>query len=156
MITFFEFLDGTRYCLARDIIDTAREHGYSPTISTDGRVHPGTICNKLMRRIIKDPGLRRKFNITPSSVIELRMYQEGGGDYFIQRLIREQYIVANMAARGIIDFYSKEAAEAILATLLNADKAEIPMDTIYNVNYYVKKHDKSLEKGRLKPKASLF
>lgn len=156
MIQWFKFMDGTEYCLARDIIDYARSLGYHPPISSDERVHPGSICNRTMRTIIKDAGLRRKYKITPDSIVQIRPEYSPGSRRFMQYLVEEMGLSQSTVSKGHIDLYNKNAVESILSSLMGEQIIYRESYNPFDIRFPVVKSPKSVEKMRLKPKASLF
>lgn len=156
MIQWFKFTDGTEYCLARDIIDYARSLGYHPPISSDERVHPGSICNRTMRTIIKDAGLRRKYKITVESVVQVRPEYSAGSNCFMNYLVDEMGLSKSTIIKGHIDLYNRQAVEAILSSLMGEHIRYEEKYNPFDIKFPVVKSPKSVEKMRLKPKASLF
>ena len=149
--------DGKYYTFAPYIQKFAEEHGYKAPCEADGTKHPGTDCNAKMRAVIKDAGLRRIFTITPESVIDVYIDNNGFNSKFLQWLIDEGIVSDAYKKHKVIQLYSREAVDAILSVMLNYTLRYIPSrdkNWKYEGTVVVEYHNFELKKN--KPKASLF
>lgn len=144
----------SHYYLARDIVDYARSQGYNPPMS-DGRVHPGTLCNQALRVIMRDAGMRRKFSLNPTSAITVPFYNLENSEF--SRFLLDSNIECShpTLSKGYLDLYSERCVEALLFYFCNAEK-EVKSAITYAVPCSIVIESKSIDKKQMKPKASLF
>ena len=154
---WIQFPDGSRYTFAVDIQKFAEECGYLVPCEADGTRHPGTDCNAKMRTVIKDAGLRRTFDITEQSVVDVKLSDSpvtvSFSDWIIDRgLVSEAYWKI-----GVIQLYTLEAVNALLSVMLKAEVSYGPGDdNVYQCPILVTRLRHNFEKKRNRPKASLF
>ena len=147
-----------KYTFAADIQQFAELNGYKVPCEADGTRHPGTDCNAKMRTIFKDAGMRHTFNVTPHSVIEVRVEDGEVNRIWVQKLVDHGIISGAYLKQKCIQLYSEQAVNALLSVMLKT-----------HVEYHPDEKDKewhwdaplvagthNLEKKRNKPKASLF
>lgn len=155
---WINFPDGSRYTLAVDIQKFAERHGYVVPCEQDGTRHPGTDCNIKMRTVIKDAGMRHTFGITDNSVVEIMKDESEANKCFMLWLVAEDLVSVSYGKRRVVHLYSKEAVDALLSVMLKTHVVYVvdENDEEWNCPIGVTKRSHSLEKGKYKPKASLF
>lgn len=152
------FADGSSYTFAVDIQKFAESHGYKVPCEPDGTRHPGTDCNVKMRMVMKDAGMRRTFGITDNSVVEIMKDESDANKCFMLWLVAEELVSVSYGKRKVAHLYSMEAVNALLSVMLKTH-VEYEMDSSdreWDCPIKVTKRSHSLEKGKYKPKASLF
>lgn len=152
------FADGSSYTFAVDIQKFAEKHGYKVPCEPDGTRHPGTDCNVKMRMVMKDAGMRHTFGITDDSVIAIMKDETSANKCFMLWLVAEEILSVSYGKRKAVHLYSKEAVDALLSVMLKTHVVYEPDedDKEWNCPIGVTKRSHSLEKGKYKPKASLF
>ena len=149
--------DGSYYTLAVDIQKFAEKNGYFVPSESDGTRHPGTDCNAKMRTIVKNAGLRRTFNVTEQSVVDVVRDDTGSFD-LIQWLVDSEIISSSYLRIGVIQLYTHEAVNAILSSMLRMHVIYDldDNDDVWSCPYPVSRHRHNFEKLKNKPKVSLF
>lgn len=152
------FPDGTKYTFAVDIQKFAEKYGYDVPCEADGTRHPGTDCNAKMRTIFKDAGMRKTFEVTEHSVIDIKTGIHQNNLAFVQWLVYNGVVHSSYLKRGVVQLYSKEAVNSLLSVMLNSFVEYEPDDTDTEWKFpgVVVKECHSLEKKKNKPKTSLF
>ena len=154
---WIKFPDGCKYTLASDIQKTAEKYGYVVPCETDGTRHPGTDCNTKMRTIIKDLGLRRTFQITEMSVVDIRVQDSELSSSFLRQLVDEGVINDSYLKIGALQLYSENAVNALLSVMLKTAVSYAPEDdVVLEYRYAVPRRGHNFEKKQNKPIASLF
>lgn len=149
--------DGKYYTFAPDIQRFAEENGYKAPCEVDGTKHPGTDCNSKMRTVVKNAGLRRTFEITPESVIDIYVDDDNCNAKFLQWLIESRIVSDAYKKHKVIQLYSGEAVNAILSVMLKAEWVYNPVydsKYIYSHTLVTESHNFELKKN--KPIVSLF
>lgn len=153
-----KFPDGCMYTFASDIQNFAEREGYKAPREADGTRHPGTDCNAKMRTIFKSAGMRRTFNLTEQSVVDVRKADGGYNEAFVQWLVDKEIISDAYLKHPAIQLYSIEAVNALLSVMLNhfAEYVCDDCDYLWYSPIFVSKISHNFEKKRNRPKASLF
>ena len=152
------FPDGSSYTFAVDIQKLAELNGYTVPCEADGTRHPGTDCNQKMRAVIKDMGMRFSFGITEQSVVDVRVQDSPFNIAFVRWLADNGLASDYYVRKGVIQLYTKDAAEAILSTMLKTMVEYVPDDTdeAWDCAMLPVKRAHNFEKPKNKPKVSLF
>lgn len=155
---WIKFFDGSRYTFAVDIQKFAEQHGYVVPCEQDGTRHPGTDCNSKLRTAFKNRSMRRVFNLTEQSVVDIRADDSMFNRSFLRWIVDNELVTPYYLQRGVIQLYSIEAVNAILSVMLDTAVSyeEDQDDEGWLCYIFVTKRSHSLEKGKYKPKASLF
>lgn len=148
---------GNYYTFASDIQQFAEQQGYKVPCEADGTRHPGTDCNAKMRKAVKDAGMRKTFNLTAFSVVDVDISEEGNNAEFLQWLVNMGIVSDAFKKRNTIQLYSREAVDAILTVMLKLHLHYVPAgDSSWEspLPVFMECHNFELKKN--KPKASLF
>lgn len=155
---WIKFPDGSSYTFAVDIQKFAEMNGYIVPCESDGTRHPGTDCNAKLRTIFRNAGMRRTFRLTESSVVEVRAEDSFYNSEFINWLIERSIVSTSYFLHKSVQLYTKEAVNALLSSMLEM-QVEYKVDDEdreWMCPILVTKRSHSLEKGKNKPKVSLF
>lgn len=155
---WIKFPDGSSYTFAVDIQKFAEMNGYTVPCESDGTRHPGTDCNAKLRTIFRNAGMRRTFRLTESSVVEVRAEESFYNSEFINWLIERSIVSSSYFLHKSVQLYTREAVNALLSSMLEM-QVEYKVDDEdreWMCPILVTKRSHSLEKGKNKPKVSLF
>lgn len=130
-IRFIRFNDNSLLTFAPDIQNYATCRGYNPLIS------PWTDCDKRIRRIIKTPSLRAKYEIVPSSIVTFSLDEYGHNQYFFNWLEANKITRLTEINKRTIDMYTFKAAQAIISNML---KQDLDIEPIRESYYSFKVH----------------
>lgn len=101
-----------RYFLAEQILEFAQQHGFKPHISTDGRLHCSSMCNRYMHQVLGNQALRLKYNLNQNSMI--RIIRDEKSELFLQRVASALGKSLQIVSSGKLNLYSYDAFKAIL------------------------------------------
>lgn len=156
-LRWIEFPDGRKYTFAVDIQKLAEKHGYKVPCESDGTRHPGTDCNRKMRKVVKDIGLRRTFGINDGSVVDVRTDESEANAAFVRWLINQGFVSDSYLKGKAIQLYRLEAVNALLSVMLKAEtEYAILDDYVWEVPMMVTKRSHNFEMKQNRPIVSLF
>ena len=157
-VRWVKFPDGSSYTLAVDIQKFAESNGYKVPCDADGTRHPGSDCNRRLRSIFRDAGIRKTFGLTESCVIDVRFEDGFINQTFFDWLFDCGIVSIHYSGKGVIHLYSKESVNALLSAMLNThvEYEEDQDDEEWCCPLLVIKRSHNLELKRNKPKVSLF
>lgn len=157
-MNWINFVDGSRYTFASDIQKFAEANGYEVHCDPDGTRHPGTDCNRKLRVIFKDAGMRRTFNLNDRSVINVEAEQSFANEFFLKWLVENGIVSNSYLKKRSIQLYTVEAVNALLSKMLQT-QVEYEFDDsdrVWDCPTVVNAHGHNLEQSKNKPKVSLF
>lgn len=149
------FRDGTEYFTASDIVSHAISHGYRPHISTDNRLHPGSMCNRFMHQIIMNQAMRRYYNVDESSVIKISATKN---PLVVSKIVNACGLSSKSVVNDFLQLYNVNATKALLGFLLNRTDCYPTEKELVNVqiNGVVEYESKTVERKKERPKINLF
>lgn len=125
----YEFADGFKFCLAKDIEDYASTQGWRIKVDCEGNRHPGTICNTHIKRIIGKTELRRYFRWNGFDVVSLAV-KDTQNFSVISDLVYKEVINYSTVKTGYLDLYNLNAARMIISCMIQDIKFDIPDEDI--------------------------
>lgn len=159
----FEFANGCKFALARDVEDYAASRGWRIKVDCDGNRHPGTICNEHIKRIISKNNLRAHFLWRGTDVASADI-KDTANYPIISDLIEKEIISYSTIKQGYLDLYSLNAVRMIISCMIQDIEFKVPDEDIVvdksyellSIHYYPHKWDNKKLKThtlfKMKPK----
>lgn len=128
-LRIYEFGNGRRFALAKDIEDYAASKGWRIKVDCDGNRHPGTICNEHIRRLLNSNNLRRHFNWHSTDVVSA--HANDTVNYpVISDLVEQKIINYSTIKHGYLDLYAENAIRMIISCMIQDINFTIPEEDI--------------------------
>lgn len=125
----FEFRNGDKLAVARDIEDYAASKGWKIKVDCNGQRHPGTICNQHIKRMLSSNNLRRHFNWHSLDVVSVEVRSVVNYPV-INDLIEKEIINFSTIKHGYLDMYSLNAVRMIISCMIQDIEFQIPDEDI--------------------------
>lgn len=144
---------GVKYYTAKDVIGVALNNGYVPHISTDNRLHPGSMCNRFMHQIIMNQALRRYYSIDDNSVVKFSAQEYPA----ISSLILNSCDLGlKSIVDGYLDLYNENAMKALVCFLTKKSEFSMEVDHKLDIPDFVVLETKTVERKKERPILNLF